>query len=103
MQNESRLNEIKTAQTPSISDLQAKIGLQEAFIYSLKNCVSNKDAENLDLKAHNSRLKIDLAESQSRLFRFRDYDDVRQKSILGYEAGFERGQIEVSNYVSLTS
>ena len=79
--------------SPSL--LQAKLGLQEAVIFSLKKTYSNVESDSIDLKAKIDRLQKELAHTNARLFNLRDYDEIKRKSILGFDAGFELGQREV--------
>ena len=77
---------------PSRSDDHATKGLQEAFIFTLRSCYSNVQSENKD---QISRLQIQLGQSKDRLHNLSYYEDLKRKSALGFDAGFELGQSEV--------
>ena len=77
------------------SELHAKLCLQEALIFSLKRSHLNMETENSHLKAKMLALQSEHERCLARLHNLRDYDDLRRKSALGFDAGFEIGQSEV--------
>ena len=82
--------------SPSVNEAPKE--LQESYIFTLRRCYSNVESENNELKQKISRLQNQITESNQRLHNLRDYDDLKRKSALGFDAGFESGQSEVRNY-----